>query len=229
MSLPEISRVFRSKQQAMTAYDRISRWYDWLASSSERPLTEVGLKKINVSSGEKVLEIGFGTGQALLALAEAVGDSGGVHGIDISRGMVKVAKGKIARTNLSQRISLEQGNAAVLPFHSDAFHVIFISFALELFDTPEISTVLSECRRVLKPGGRICVVAMARDEQENIPQRIYEWFHQHLPAYADCRPIFVQSALNLAGFQMQEVVRNYMWGLPVDICIALKPMMGNND
>jgi demethylmenaquinone methyltransferase/2-methoxy-6-polyprenyl-1,4-benzoquinol methylase len=112
MSLPEISRVFRSKQQAMTAYDRISRWHDWLASSSERPLTEVGLKKINVSSGEKVLEIGFGTGQALLALAETVGDSGGVHGIDISRGMVKVAKGKIARTNLSQRISLEQGNAA---------------------------------------------------------------------------------------------------------------------
>jgi ubiquinone/menaquinone biosynthesis C-methylase UbiE len=229
MSHPEISRVFRSKEEAMIAYDRLSRWYDWLASGSERPLAELGLKKINVSSGEKVLEIGFGTAHSLLVLATAVGDAGEVHGIDISRGMVKVARGKIARANLSQRISLEQGDAVVLPFYSDAFHAIFISFALELFDTPEISTVLSECWRVLRPGGRICVVAIARDEQEILPQRIYEWFHQHLPAYADCRPIFVQSALDLAGFQMQEIVRKYMWGLPVDICVALKPMRGNND
>ena len=229
MSHPEISRVFRSKREAMIAYDRLSRWYDWLASGSERPLAELGLKKINVSSGEKVLEIGFGTGHSLLILATAVGEAGQVHGIDISHGMVKVAGGKIARANMSQRISLEQGDAALLPFHSDVFHAIFISFALELFDTSEISTVLLECRRVLRPGGRICVVAMARDEQENLAQRIYEWFHQHLPAYADCRPIFVRSALDLAGFQMQEVVRKYMWGLPVDICVALKSMRRNDD
>lgn len=229
MSHPEISRVFRSKREAMIAYDRLSRWYDWLASSSERPLAELGLKKLNVRTGEMVLEIGFGTGHALLALAESVGDSGGVHGIDISHGMVSVAGGKIARANMSHRISLEQGDAAGLPFYSDAFHAIFMSFALELFDTAEISTVLSECRRVLRPGGRICVVAMARDKQENIPQRIYEWFHRHLPAYADCRPIFVQSALDLAGFQMQEIVRKYMWRLPVDICVALKAMKENDD
>jgi ubiquinone/menaquinone biosynthesis C-methylase UbiE len=229
MSHPEISRVFRSKREAMIAYDRLSRWYDWLASGSERPLAELGLKKINVSSGETVLEIGFGTGHSLLVLATAVGEAGQVHGIDISHGMVKVAGGKIAHANMSQRISLEQGDAAVLPFHSNAFHAIFISFALELFDTSEISTVLLECRCVLRPGGRICVVAMTRDEQENLPQRIYEWFHQHLPAYVDCRPIFVRSVLDLAGFQMQEVVRKYMWGLPVDICVALKSMRRNDD
>lgn len=222
MSHPEISRVFRSKQQAMTAYDRLSLWYDWLASGSERPLAALGLKKLDVSTGEMVLEIGSGTGYGLLVLAEAVGDAGRVHGIDISHGMIKVARGKIAHKKLSHRISLEQGDAAVLPFYSDAFHAIFISFALELFDTPEIPTVLSECRRVLRSGGRICVVAMARGEQEDIPQRIYEWFHQHLPAYVDCRPIFVQSALDLAGLPVQEVVHKFMWGLPVEICIARK-------
>src|SRR5512140_2028421 len=101
---PEISRVTRSKQQAMTAYDRLSRWYDWLSASSEQPLAELGLQKLNAQAGETVLEVGFGTGHALLALAAAVGDSGRVIGIDISRGMFKVASEKIARANLSQRV-----------------------------------------------------------------------------------------------------------------------------
>jgi demethylmenaquinone methyltransferase/2-methoxy-6-polyprenyl-1,4-benzoquinol methylase len=223
MSRLEISRVTRPKEQAIASYDRLSRWYDWLSAGSERPLTELGLKKLNVNTGETVLEIGFGTGHALLALAATVGNSGRVVGVDISRGMFKVASDRIACAKLIHRITLEQGDAAALPFEADFFDAIFISFTLELFDTPEIATVLSECRRVLKVDGRICVVAMARDEHENLPQRIYKWFHQCLPAYVDCRPIYVQSALMQAGFQIQEVARKQMWGLPVEICIAQNP------
>lgn len=219
----EISRVTRSKQQAIVAYDRLSRWYDWLSASSQQPLAELGLKKLNASTGEVVLEIGCGTGHALLALATAVGNSGWVHGVDISRGMFDIARKRVGQANLSQRIMLEQSDAASLPFAMNSFDVVFISFTLELFDTPEIATVLAECSRVLRPGGRIGVVAMARDEYENLPQRIYEWFHQHMPAYVDCRPIYLQSVLELAGFQIQNVTRKWMWGLPVGICIALNP------
>jgi ubiquinone/menaquinone biosynthesis C-methylase UbiE len=123
---------------------------------------------------------------------------------------------------LFQNTMLEQGDAASLPFDADSFDAIFISFTLELFDTPEIPVVLAECRRALKSDGRICVVAMTRDAHETIPLRIYEWFHQHLPAYVDCRPIYVQSALAAASFQIRDVTRKQMWGLPVDICLAQK-------
>lgn len=228
-SQQEISRVTRSKQQAIAAYDQLSRWYDWFSASSEQSLAELGLRKLNAREGETVLEIGYGTGHALLALAVAVGDSGRVVGIDISQGMFKVATAKIARANLSGRISLEQGDAATLPFSTDSFDAIFISFTLELFDTPEIVTVLSECLRVLRSGGRIGIVAMVRDAHENIPLRIYEWFHQHLLAYVDCRPIYVQSALKQAGFQLQEITRKQMWGLPVEICIALNQSVPSNN
>jgi len=220
---PEISRVTRSKKQAIAAYDRLSRWYDWLSAGSEQPLAKLGLKKLNVGPGASVLEIGSGTGHALLALAASAGELGKVHGIDISRGMFKVASEKIARANLARSVMFEQGDAAALPFVEDSFDAIFVSFTLELFDTPEITTVLSECRRVMKAGGRLGVVAMAREEHEGFPLRVYEWFHQHLPAYVDCRPIYVQSALSLAGFQIEDVTRKAMWGLPVDICIAQNP------
>jgi demethylmenaquinone methyltransferase/2-methoxy-6-polyprenyl-1,4-benzoquinol methylase len=229
MTRSEISRVTRSKGQAIAVYDHLSRWYDWLSASSEWPLAKLGLNRLNVSAGEIVLEIGFGTGHALLALANAVGESGRVFGIDISRGMFKVASERIARAKLIHRITLEQGDAAALPFETDSFDAIFISFTLELFDTPEIATVLSECRRVLKVDGRICVVAMARDEHENLPQRIYEWFHQCLPAYVDCRPIYVQPTLMKAGFQIQGVTRKQMWGLPVEICMAQNPGEKNDE
>jgi demethylmenaquinone methyltransferase/2-methoxy-6-polyprenyl-1,4-benzoquinol methylase len=220
---PEISRVLRSKQQAITAYNRFSRWYDRLSVSSEWPMTVFGLHKLDVSTGETVLEIGFGTGNALLVLAKAVSPTGKVAGIDISPGMFDVARQKLSHAGFSGQVTLQQGDAAALPYQAGSFNAVFISFTLELFDSPEIPTVLAECRRILKPGGRMVVVALARDEHENIPLQIYEWFHQILPSYVDCRPIYLQSALSLAGFLIQDVTRKWMWGLPVEICLAKNP------
>jgi demethylmenaquinone methyltransferase/2-methoxy-6-polyprenyl-1,4-benzoquinol methylase len=136
--------------------------------------------------------------------------------------MSDVARKKIIHAGLADLIDFQQGDAAALPFRADSFDALFLSFTLELFDTPEMPAVLAECRRVLKPNGRICVVALARDSRANMSLRIYEWFHQYLPAYADCRPIDVPSTLQQAGFKIQDVTRKGMWGLPVEICLAQK-------
>lgn len=218
----EISRVTRTRQQAIAAYDRLSRWYDWLSEKSEWPMVLLGLNKLNAKAGETILEVGFGTGNALLILAEAIGQSGKVVGLDISRGMFNVACEKIENASLCQRVDIHQGDAVALPFQDNSFDAVFSSFTLELFDTPEIPIVLAECRRVLKPSGRICIVALARDTHENIPTRIYECFHRYLPSFADCRPIYVRSSLVKAGFLVEDVIHKKMWGLSVDICTGYK-------
>src|SRR5262249_16704722 len=92
-------------------YDRISEPYDWIANANERAARLTGLEALAVKSGEKVLEIGFGTGNEILGLAKLVGASGGVSGIDISPGMLAVAQRKIGRESLKTPIDLRVGDA----------------------------------------------------------------------------------------------------------------------
>jgi demethylmenaquinone methyltransferase/2-methoxy-6-polyprenyl-1,4-benzoquinol methylase len=218
----KISRVRRSKAEAKETYDKISRWYDVLSGSSEREFVQLGLEKLAAARGEVVLEIGFGTGNALVALARAVGDSGHVDAIDISEGMLHVAQDKLKAAGLAERVELQLGDAVRMSFEDSRFDGVFMSFTLELFDTPEIPVVLAEARRVLRSGGRLGVVAMSREGNAGLMLRLYELAHDKLPKYIDCRPIFVQKALKEAGLKVSDSELQSMWGLPVEIATARK-------
>ncbi len=144
------SQATSTRADVKANYDKLSGWYDIFAGNAEQKYKEVGLRKLKVKSGEQVLEIGFGTGQCLLPLAQAVGHAGKVYGVDLSEGMAGVAKTKVAKAGLSQRVDLVCADAVALPYPENSMHAIFMSFTLELFDTPEIPDRLS--RMPQSPG-----------------------------------------------------------------------------
>lgn len=219
-----ISRVHRSKDAARASYNRLSRWYDVIAGSTEKKYRDWGLEKLSARPGETILEIGFGTGHCLVSLAKAVGPTGQVIGLDISDGMLAIARARLQAEGLSGRVDLHLGDAARLDFINDAsLDCVFMSFTLELFDNPEIPRVLQECNRILKPGGKLAVVSMTKTDPPGMAVRMYEWFHEHMPNYADCRPIFARQAIEQTGFHIQDVSVSSMWGLPVEIVLGRKP------
>ena len=145
-------------------------------------------------------------------------------GLYISDGMLAIARERLQRSGLNDRVELHLGDAARLDFLTSAsLDGVFMSFTLELFDTPEIPRVLQECHRVLKPGGRLAVVSLTKTNPPGAAVRIYEWFHEHMPDYADCRPIFARQALEQSGFAIETMSVSSMWGLPVEIVLGRKP------
>lgn len=218
----QVSSVARSKAEAAAAYDRMSRFYDLLAGYSERRLSELGLQKLAPHGDERLLEIGAGTGRSLVGAAKSAGYHGDVCGIDISRGMLGVTRARIRGAGVAERVHLARADGAGLPFAADSFDAIFMSFTLELFDGREIAVVLHECRRVLRSSGRICVVAMSKRAKAGPMVKLYEWAHHRFPRYVDCRPIYLQQALEEAAFRVIDVTNNSLWGLPVAVVVARK-------
>ncbi len=221
-----ISRVTRTKAQAKQGYDRMSRFYDYLAGVFEKNYRNVALKRLDIARGEIVLEIGFGTGHCLQQLAEAVGEGGRVCGIDISSGMLLASKRRLERAGLWNRVELTCEDAMKMPYAPNTFDAVFSSFALELFDSPEIPQVLTEVRRILKPNGRVGVISMSKEDGTSPLLRLYEWLHEILPQYIDCRPIYVEQSIEEAGFQIQYKERVSLLGLPGDIVIGTKSLVG---
>ena len=154
-SQSDVQRVHRTRRQTRAFYDGIAPYYDLLSERSERPVRQLALERLAVQPGQRILEIGFGTGHGLEALAAAVGPGGHVDGIDVSRRMLKRARRRLQHQQLIDRVELRRGDAAALPYSDASMDGVLMAFTLELFDTPEIPRVLSECRRVLRRGGRI--------------------------------------------------------------------------
>nr|MDO8114365.1 class I SAM-dependent methyltransferase [Candidatus Sigynarchaeota archaeon] len=218
----EVKRVTRSKEEAKTTYDKMSKSYDAISGSSENKFKWIGLEFLDAKEGETLLELGFGTGKVLERLARMAGENGKVHGIDLSPGMLAITEKRLRKTGLLGRVELRLGDIAHLPYMNDQFDAIFTSFTFDLVDTPEIPVVLAECRKVLKTGGRICIVSLSRGNGRKVAVRVYEWFHEKFPKAIDCRPINAREALIAAGFSITREKRDSMWGLPVDIVLAKK-------
>lgn len=193
-------------------YDRISLAYDLLADPAEHQARDRGLDLLDPRPGERVLEIGAGTGRALVALANAVGSSGLVCGLDRSWGMLERAR---QRTSASSPVHVQLGDGRFLPYLGETFDAAFMSFTLELFDPPDIGRVLSEVKRLLRPGGRLGVVCLSEVLRPGPAAMAYSLLHRMFPHLIDCRPIDILRHLEESGYRPTVKEESTLWRLPV--------------
>jgi SAM-dependent methyltransferase len=106
-----------------------------------------------IGRGEKVLDVGCGTGVLAREALRRVGEEGQVVGLDLNEGMLAVA------ARAEPNIDWRRGDAASLPFEDASFDVVVSQFALMYF--PDRGASLREMWRALAPGGRLAVAAWA--------------------------------------------------------------------
>ncbi|HXK02878.1 MAG TPA: class I SAM-dependent methyltransferase [Verrucomicrobiae bacterium] len=214
-----ISRVFTSRRETRDFYDKISDFYDALADHSEAPVRAAAVDMLAAAPGERILEIGSGTGHSLAAIGRAVGPQGRVLAIDLSERMLNRARAQADAAGLTDLARFLCGDGLRLPIRSRSVDAVFMTFTLELFDTPEIPGVLDECKRVLRPGGRIAVAAMSKEGPGGLMLELYEWSHRHFPNFVDCRPILLSRSVESAGFHVVRKNVMEIW-VPVEIVLA---------
>ncbi len=123
--------------------------------------------------GHMVLDLAGGTGDLAIQQARRVGDRGHVILADINASMLGEGRNRVIDKGLVRRVSVCQCNAEILPFADNSFDCITIAFGLR--NVTDKGKALASMRRVLKPGGRLCVLEFSRPLCEPL-EKIYDFY-----------------------------------------------------
>jgi SAM-dependent methyltransferase len=110
--------------------------------------------RLRIAPGEAILDVGCGAGEVCVQLAQRVGSSGHVCGVDLSAAMVDAARAAAAKAGA--RIDLRVAGIYDLPFPDASFDVVRAERVFQHIDDPRRG--LAEMIRVTRPGGRIMVI-----------------------------------------------------------------------
>ena len=123
-----------------------------------------------LSSGEKILDVGCGTGPSLIAAAHAVGETGRVTGIDVSPPLLARAAERIPAN-----VDLINDDAGTHAFEEAAFDVVLANFGIMFFDDNAVA--FSNLRKAVRPGGRLAATVWGLPTDNpwfSVPRRIVD-------------------------------------------------------
>ncbi|WP_128476777.1 methyltransferase domain-containing protein [Halorussus pelagicus] len=143
--------ILEDKSRARLFYKYLSKVYDTVNPFIwNEEMRDEALAMLDISEGDRVLDVGCGTGFATEGLLKHTQN---VHGLDQSVHQLEKAWDKLGKHD---PVSFHRGDAERLPFRDDAFDVVWSSGSIEYWPNPVVA--LREMRRVVKPGGRVLVV-----------------------------------------------------------------------
>lgn len=181
MALPYKQSQQSKRGQVEEMFDNISPKYDLLnhllSVNIDKIWRKKTIRKLRAHKPSKILDIATGTGDFAIAATKLPGVK--VVGIDISEGMLSVARQKIKKKGLDQRISVQKADSENLPFEDHSFDAAIVGFGVRNFE--HLKTGLSEIFRVLKPGSVFYVLEFSKPSKAPFKQIYTFYFKRILP------------------------------------------------
>jgi ubiquinone/menaquinone biosynthesis C-methylase UbiE len=207
-----------SRAEARRLYDTIGTRLDRAARYESRARARA-LAVLAPVSGQRVLQVGVGTGGAQLALDRAVAPGGLAVGVDLSRVMLDLTRRRVAAPSC-------QGDAIALPFAAHSFDRIFSAYLLDLVPADDLAHALAEFARVLRPTGQLALVSLTEGVDSASRLFVAIWKLRFLLAprsLGGCRPLRLEHLVMRAGFVIARREVIVQRGFPSEIVVATLP------
>lgn len=145
----EIAEYY-DKMNGIMSMGMVRRWHKFM------------FKKAGNIEGKSVCDVGCGTGEISFMAAERVGVNGSVIGVDLTPGMLDIAKKKMKTMCLPVDVDFRQGDALNMEFDDDTFDLVTSGYMLR--NVTDIQKAVNEMHRILKPGCKVIVAELAKPD-----------------------------------------------------------------
>jgi demethylmenaquinone methyltransferase/2-methoxy-6-polyprenyl-1,4-benzoquinol methylase len=168
------------KEQVADMFNNISKTYDFLNHFMSLGIDiiwrKIAINELKATQPKRILDVATGTGDFAFEALKILKPEK-IIGVDISAGMLDIAKQKIAKRNLGNKFEVRLGDSEKLPFEANEFDALTVAYGVRNFENLEIG--LADMLRVLKPGGKTVVLEFSKPKGFPIKQ-LYNFYFNYI-------------------------------------------------
>ena len=180
---PYHNQTVTKKEQVATMFNNISGTYDFLNHFMSLGIDILWRKKairqLKAQQPKSILDVATGTGDFAFEAIKILKPEK-ITGVDISAGMLDVAKRKIRERKLEHVFSVRLGDSEMLPFEDNQFDAITVAYGVRNYENLEKG--IADMRRVLKPGGKIVILEFSKPQGFPVKQ-LYNFYFKHITPF----------------------------------------------
>jgi demethylmenaquinone methyltransferase/2-methoxy-6-polyprenyl-1,4-benzoquinol methylase len=171
------------KEQVAQMFTNIAKTYDFLNHFLSLGIDviwrKIAIKELAFLKPKQILDVATGTGDFAFEAIRSLHPQK-VIGVDISEGMLAMAREKITKRGLSEQFEVHLGDSEKLNFEEASFDAVTVAYGVRNFEN--LSAGLSDIFRVLRPGGKAVVLEFSKPKAFPIKQLYHFYFHYVTPS-----------------------------------------------
>ncbi len=168
------------KEQVADMFNNISKTYDFLNHFMSLGIDivwrKIAINELKADKPKRILDVATGTGD-LAFEALSILKSEKIVGVDISAGMLEIAKQKSAKRGLGHKFEVRLGDSEKLPFEANEFDAITVAYGVRNFE--DLEAGLADMLRVMRPGGKLVVLEFSKPRVFPVKQ-LYNFYFNYI-------------------------------------------------